>query len=118
MTTDRRTRLAATFVRYADEARTRAAAIPGLLQDGKLRDALIQAHTLAGSGATVGADDISDQARIVEAVILAAMDQNRPLTDAELADLALKLPGLQAAVAGFDPDTMLDAFMERMFPNG
>ena len=118
MTSDRRTRLAATFLRYADEAKTRAQAIPGLLREGKLREALIHAHTLAGSGATVGADDISALARIVEDALLLAHDANRALTDQELADLTDPIARLQDAAAAFKPDDMLDAFMERMFPNG
>ena len=123
MIEDRRIRLAGTFTRYAEEARHRSAAIAEFVQGGMdnpdaWKGLLLHAHTLAGSGATMGAEDISIAGRSIEDIVSGLFEVRRAPTAGERATLVALSEQLTLAVAGFDPERCLDAFLAKVYPGG
>lgn len=121
MSSDRRARLAGTFARYADEVRGRAAAIAGLLADGDaaaIRTLLLHAHTLAGSGATMEAEDIGTLGHALEDIALRLIGAGRAPDCGERAEMVALSERLTQAVAAFDPEAGLDTFLARIYPQG
>ena len=117
---DRRKRLSITFAHYAEEAQARSRSIAVLVAEKPTSDALqkvsLQAHSLAGSGTTMGVEEITLLSRDIEKIIH-EIGAGSP-TDDQTAALAGLAAQLTQAAAAFDPETRLDEFMKRMFPNG
>jgi len=122
MTNDRRARLAPVFNRYAEECLGRAETLFALLGDQPempdLKAVVLHSHTLAGSGATMGADALSAQARQLEEMVKAMQEAQRGPDAAERQAMAGLVVSLRDAAKGFDAETMLNAFIAKMFPNG
>jgi len=121
MSEDRRIRLAGTFARYAEEARNRSAAIADLAQGGMdtpdaWKGLVLHAHTLAGSGAAMGAEDISIASRAIEVVVTELSAARRAPTADERATLLALSGQLGVAVAAFDPEACLNAFLAKVYP--
>jgi HPt (histidine-containing phosphotransfer) domain-containing protein len=118
--TDRRTRLAPTFERYAAEACSRAGVLVERMAAAEvdLGAVILQAHTMAGSGATMGADAISCKARRMEHLAVDLRNAGRQPDPAERAELTALAAELLQLAETFDPEPMLDAFIAKMFPNG
>ena len=119
MTSDRRARLAPVFKRYADECRSRAETLFTLLHDEEaatdLKAVILQAHTLAGSGATMGAERLSAEARRLEELVKAIEDAGRDADRAERQTMAQLAAILLEQAKDFDAETMLDAFIVKMY---
>lgn len=122
MTSDRRSRLAPVFNRYADECLGRAETLFALLHDEAaevdLKAVILQAHTLAGSGATMGAELLSSQARRLEEMVKAMQEAGRGPDLPERQLMAALAVTLLEQAKGFDAETMLDAFIAKMFAGG
>ncbi|HLN23319.1 MAG TPA: Hpt domain-containing protein [Patescibacteria group bacterium] len=123
MSEDRRIRLAGTFTRYAEEARTRSAAIAELVQgDMASPDAwgvvVLHAHTLAGSGATMGAENISTAGRAIEDIVTELSGAQRAPDAEERAALVALSGQLTVAAAAFDPEASLNIFIAKVYPRG
>jgi len=117
---DRRARLAQTFLRYAEELRMRTTTLQTLMAENPidLRAVSLQAHTLAGSGTTMGAEDISIHARELEHLaqdITTADSQPDAAQTLRMRELSGRLVELAGA---FDPEIMLNSFIARVFPQG
>lgn len=122
MSNDRRARLTPIFNRYAEECRSRADALFAILgagaADPDLKAVVLQAHTLAGSGATMGAEGLSTQARTLEEMAKAMQEAGRGPDAAERQAMAGIAADLLEQAKGFDAETMLDAFIAKMFAGG
>jgi chemotaxis protein histidine kinase CheA len=123
MSEDRRIRLAGTFTRYAEEARNRSAAIADFVQGGMdspdaWKGLVLHAHTLAGSGATMGAEDISIAGRAIEDIVTALSEARRAPTAEERAALVALSGQLTLAAAAFDPELSLNGFLAKVYPRG
>ncbi|HVI52579.1 MAG TPA: Hpt domain-containing protein [Candidatus Sulfotelmatobacter sp.] len=122
MNNDRRARLAPVFNRYAAECRSRAETLAAILADAPaepdLQAVVLHAHTLAGSGATMGAEALSVEARRLEELAKTLQDEERRPGADERQVMAALAASLLAAASGFDAEAMLDAFIVKMFPNG
>lgn len=120
MTSDRRARLTPVFNRYAGECRDRAATLVLILEQEApdLPSLILHSHSLAGSGATMGAESLSADARRLEEDAKAIREAGRGPDAAELHTMRGLAQSLRTAAEGFDAETMLDAFIAKMFPNG
>jgi|GEM_PF-2901150 len=117
---DRRARLAPVFHRFAQESRDRAQNLRSLLAASPLDLTAIsrEAHTLAGSGATLGGEEISRQARAMEHLTLEIQEAGRQPDGAEHQRLSDFVSALESEAAAFDPESKLDAFIAAMFAAG
>jgi HPt (histidine-containing phosphotransfer) domain-containing protein len=122
MSSDRRSRLAPVFTRYADECLGRAEILLALLQDQggevDLKAVILHAHTLAGSGATMGAELLSSEARRLEEMAKAMQEAGRAPDQSERQTMAALAATLLEQAKGFEAETMLDAFIAKMFAGG
>lgn len=120
---DRRTRLAGTFQRFAEEAQNRAAVIRGIVLTGfpqgqtSIQTVMLHAHALAGTGETMSADRMGAIGAEIEDLLRALPPGSGPAPD-----LQERLDALSAELSGaardFDPNAALDLFMQRIFPAG
>jgi HPt (histidine-containing phosphotransfer) domain-containing protein len=122
MTNDRRARLAPVFNRYADECLGRAETLFALLQSEEagidLKAVILHAHTLAGSGATMGAQLLSSEARRLEEMVKAMQEAGRGPDLPERQAMAALAQSLLEQAKAFNAETMLDAFIAKMFAGG
>jgi HPt (histidine-containing phosphotransfer) domain-containing protein len=122
MTSDRRSRLAPVFNRYADECLGRAETLSALLHDDgtevDLKAVILHAHTLAGSGATMGAELLSSEARRLEEMVKAMQEAGRGPDQSERQAMAALAATLLEQAKGFEAEIMLDAFITKMFAGG
>ena len=120
---DRRTRLAGTFQRFAEEAENRATVIRGVVLTGfpqgqaSLQTVMLHAHALAGTGETMGADRMGAIGAEIEALLRALPPGSGPAPRTQDRLDALSAELVRAA-RDFDADAALDLFMQRMFPAG
>ncbi|OIQ93851.1 Hpt domain protein [mine drainage metagenome] len=118
MTADRRARLLPTFQRYAAECRTRAQALAALTAaEGAWDLAAIvhEAHSLAGSGATMGAEALGTGARALEQRAQDCREAGLAPDDETRRQMAAQAQALLDQARGFAVERMLDAFMAKMF---
>lgn len=116
---ERRSRLTGTFQRFADEARNRASVLRGQVVAGfpqgpaSLKTVLLHAHTLAGSGETMGAADLSAIGAEIEALLNALPAGSMP--DAAQSERLDRLSRDLAEAAGrFDVEAALETFLRRL----
>lgn len=119
MSADRRARLAPVFDRYAAECRSRAETLVSLLPPGSgavdLQAVILQSHSLAGSGATMGAEKLSQDARQLEETAKRLQEAGRGPTGDEVTGMAALAASCLEQAKDFDAATMLDAFIAKMF---
>jgi len=79
---------------------------------------ILHAHTLAGSGATMGAELLSSEARRLEEMAKAMQEAGRAPDQSERQTMAALAATLLEQAKGFEAETMLDAFIAKMFAGG
>jgi len=119
MSADRRARLAPVFDRYAAECRSRGETLVSLLADDAVsldvQAVILHSHSLAGSGATMGAEKLSQDARQLEETAKRLQEAGRGPDAAEQKAMAALAASCLEQAKGFDAATMLDAFIAKMF---
>lgn len=96
--------MAAIRSRFVDKLAHRTALLSEQIGSNSLPDEFAarlrnEMHEICGTGSTLGLSEVGDRARSLETIARGALEQDRPLSDAELSEIREGLSTLQALAA-------------------